>query len=286
MTFNPFVDAITDSKTLEILWERPDQELKLMGHLYQAMDALANEESSHATPSPSGIHGCRLKQWFGGKDVPKSNRIPPASFKKMETGRHIEGFWREVMDAAGLDWEPCPESAPHGNYRDGSGDGFVTVRTEDAAEATGFPVGTKLLLELKDLGVWSYDNYIQEGSLGRDITGYHHQTQAYLEKYGLPACILLGGQADNSSVTFNWSRMRKREGEAPPFWLEIIYPDATMAAKDNAIAAEVGYYIDNYDEPPSELKDFEPLDGKFPCGSETKAYCGWRDLCLKVRRNV
>lgn len=287
--FNPFVDSIKAAHVQELLWERPDQELKLMGHLYLAMDTMANIDDPHATPSPSQIHGCRLKMWFSGKGTPRSNRIPPASYKKMETGRHIEGFWREILDAAGFDWEPCPPSRPHKGYRGGSGDGILTVRTEEAAEAVGFPVGTRGLLELKDLGLWTFENYVREGSRGKDIDGYHHQAQAYLdfyaEEFDLKFAILLGGQADNSSVTFLWNRMRKYEGDAPPFWLEILYPDPAMAAADNDKAIEVAYYIDNFEEPPGDLKDYDPEAGKFPCGSDEKAYCGWRDLCLKVRRS-
>jgi len=288
---NPFLDNIKDSRTLELLWDRPDPELRLMGHLYMVMDALANQEDPHATPSPSQIHGCRLKMWFGGRGIAKTNRIPPASFKKMETGRHIEGFWREVIDAAGFDWEPCPDSIERGPWKGGIGDGILTIREQDAADAMGLPVGTKGLLELKDLGVWSFDNYITEGSQGRDIKGYYHQAQTYLDFYSeshdLSFAILLGGQADNSSVTFNWKRMRKREGEPPPFWLEILYPDPSVQAENHARATEVNWYLERYTDdskPPIELKDFDPEAGKFPCGDAEKAYCGWRDLCLKVRR--
>lgn len=287
-SYNPFIDNIEDAKTLEILFERPDQELKLMGHLYQIMDAMANQDDPHATPSPSQIHGCRLKMWYSGKGIQKTNRIPPASYKKMETGRHIEGFWRTIIDAAGFGWEECPESISRGPWAGGTGDGILTVLREDAAEAIGFPIGTRGLLELKDLGIWSYDNFINEGSRGRDINGYYHQSQTYLDFYAeshdLKFCVLLGGQADSSGVTFNWKRMRKRAGEAPPFWLEIIYPDPVIQAKNNTIAEEVSWYLKTYDVAPGELKDFDPEAGKFPCGDDEKAYCGWRDLCLKVRR--
>ncbi len=132
-------------------------------------------------------------------------------------------------------------------------------------------------------------DYVEQGTTGKyGMEGYVHQAQTYLEFYreshDLKFAILLGGQADNSSITFVWNRMKKREGLAPPFWLEILYPDPAMAAADNDKAGEVAWYIDNVAEPPGELKDFNPEDGKFPCGSDDRAYCGWRDRCLLVAR--
>lgn len=282
--YNPFVSAIEDQDLLDRLAGRPKAELALMAHIYTTMFAMANQDDPHATPSPSGIHGCRLKQWFGAKALQRTNPIPPASYKKMETGRHIETFWREVIESAGFDWEECPESIERPPFKGGTGDGILTIRTEECAQVMGQPVGTRGLLELKDLGIWSFLDYVYKGAQGPDIMGYYHQAQTYMSFYDLKFAVLLGGQADNSAITFTWSRMRKKKGMPPPFWLEILEFDPIMAAKDRGVAQEINYFVENYEEPPGTLKDFDPAEGKFPCGSEDRPYCGWRDICLKVRK--
>lgn len=281
--FNPFVDSIADDEVLQRLMTRPERERNLMGALFHAAHALANEVSDHAVPSPSGVAGCRLQQWFAGKRIPRTNPIPPASFKKMETGRHIEPFWRDVYEAAGFDVEPCPEPEPFDNFRGGIGDAILTVRDPALGIDLGLPTGSRGLLELKDLGIWSFTDYVLNGSMGKDIEKYRKQVGVYLHRYKLDFAILHGGQADNSAVTWIWQKIRRRAGFAPPFWLEILYPDEAEYARLNDRAGEVAWYIDNVDEPPAVLKDYNPEKGEFPCGSDTRPYCGWREICLRTR---
>lgn len=283
MTYNPFVDNLDHEPTLDRLAQRPRGEVGLMGVLYTAAHELANADSEHAVPSPSGVADCRLKQWFTGREVPRSNPIPPANYKKMETGRHIERFWHDIYEQAGFDVLPTPDSEPFDNFKGGQGDGILVIRTDELAETMGLRVGDRGLLELKDLGMWTFDDYVLHGTEGKDIEHYKIQTQIYLGRYNLKFAVLHGGIADNSAQMFLWQRMRKREGNPPPFWLEIVYPDPVVYAAMNARAGEVNWYIENVEQPPLVLKDFDPEQGKFPCGSDERPYCGWRDLCKKVR---
>lgn len=280
--FNPYLEAIEDEAVRERLLEHEPRELALAGELYHAAFDLANADSDHAVPSPSGVADCRLKQWFAATETPRSNPIGPASYKKMETGRHIEQFWHTIYEQAGFDVLETPESEPFDNYKGGRGDGILVVRTPELAKIMGLKVGDRGLLELKDLGVFTFDDFVLHGADGPDIAHYKVQTQVYLGRYGLKFAILHGGQSDNSASMFYWGRMRKRKGFPPPFMIEIVYPDPVVYAYYNDRAGEVSWYAEHVTTPPEALKDFNPAKGRFPCGSDERPYCSWRDICLKV----
>lgn len=285
---NPFIDAITDEKMREHLADLPREDTALMGELFHAAMKLGNADQNHATPSPSSIDQCRLQLWFNASGTPRSNPIPPQSFKKMETGTAIEQFWRDIYEEAGFTVLETPESHPHGNFRGGKGDGLLVIREQRIADALRLPIGTLGLLELKDLGLFSFMDYCLNGIHSPQIDKYFTQSQIYMNMYDTKFGILHAGQADASAVTWWWGKIKKMDGHPPPFWLETIYPDPVVYHDKNAKAGELGWYLDNYPKEgkvPTELRDYDPevvLKSKktWPCG-----WCGWKETCLAKGHN-
>ena len=240
---------------------------------------LEQEGDRHGVPSPSGVASCRLQQWFNGRGIPRTNPVPPASVKKMESGTAAEPFWRDIYTRAGFAWTPL--SRLRGNARpfaDGQGDGKLFV----VNPALPWPVGTALLLELKDLGVWTYLDAVEKG-LKDGLPDYYTQVQVYLGLYGLKQAIFHAGQADASAVTFVWKRIKKHEGMPPPFHAEVVDFDAEFFSKTLDRATDVEFSLRTMDVVPLHLRDYDVFklapQGKYPCG-----YCGWMDKCLEAGR--
>lgn len=238
------------------------------------------EGDRHGVPSPSGIAHCRLQQWFNGRGIPRTNPVPTASVKKMESGVQIEGFWRDIYTRAGFAHRPLQrlKEARIYPFADGQGDGLLTVVEPNLP----WPIGQQLLLELKDLGVWSFCDVV-DGGLEEGLPDYYAQVQVYLGLYGLNTAIFHAGQADASSVTFVWKRLKKRETPPPPFYVEVVEFDVDCFNRLRERAADVRYHIEEYVEAPLHLRDYnaEKLSekGSFPCG-----YCSWQDACLEAKR--
>jgi hypothetical protein len=219
----------------------------------------------------------------------KTNRIPVESLKKMESGRVIEDFWREVYTRAGyLVVSPLPP-ASIGAMRSMGGDGLLFVETKEAAESSGLPKGSSLLLELKDLGAWSYMDFVLKGCEA-GLPDYYDQIQSYLQAYGRDYCVFHAGMADASGTKFIWSRIKRQTDPCPPFWVEIVKRDSPRTMQVLSRASEIKWAIDNIhpdDRIPIELKDFDSEklvpEHKYPCG-----YCGFADLCVKASgiRNI
>lgn len=254
-------------------------------HVHGAAERMQDDWERRYVPSPSGIGACRLQQWFNGSGVERTNRVPVDSMKKMESGTAIEGFWREVYTRAGfLVVSPTPPLAI-GAMRSKGGDGILFVETDDCAKAIGMPKGASLLLELKDFGSWSYMDFVQKGCQ-EAMPDYWAQVQAYLYGFDREYCILHAGMADVSSTKFIWRRIRKYEGDPPPFWIEIIKRDDSVTLASIERAGDVRNAIDNItDRVPVELRDYDApklvMDNKFPCG-----WCGWKEACLNAGKVI
>jgi hypothetical protein len=254
-------------------------------HIHKAADSLQDVyDGPRHTPSPSGITACRLRQWFQGKGVERTNRIPVDSLKNMEQGTAIEGFWRDTYQAAGFHVAPAPPVTV-GDMRSRGGDGILYVATEECAKAYGLPKGTPSLLELKNFGAWSYFDFIDNG-IEKGHPDYWAQVQSYMHGYGLDYCIFHAGMADPSGTKWLWKRIKKRSEDIPPFWIEIIRRDPSVALETIDRAAEIRWAIDKIDNRiPVELRDYDPHallpDKKFPC-----FYCGWAAACVGAKSNI
>lgn len=252
-------------------------------HVHGAADTLQDDNEVRYAPSPSGISACRLRQWFQGKGLTPTNRVPVESAKNMAQGTAIEGWWREVYTRAGFDVVSPMQRPPEGSMgamRSHGGDGLLYVATHDCATALGLPVGSKLLLELKNFGAWSLFDFIDNG-LEKGHPSYWMQTQSYLHGYGLDYAIFHAGVADPSGTKWIWKRIKKRPIEDfPPFWMEVVKKDSGTVMDALSRADDVRWHIDNvHDRIPIELRDYDPVallpEGKFPCG-----YCPYADACI------
>jgi hypothetical protein len=201
----------------------------------------------------------------------------------MAQGTAIEGYWRDVYTAAGFDVVSpmrTPELGSMGAMQSRGGDGLLYVGTKECSESLGMPMGTKLLLELKNFGAWSYFDFIDKG-VQNGHPDYWMQTQTYMHAYDVAYCVFHAGSADPSSAKWIWSRIKKRNrDDFPPFWVEVISKDATVVVSALERAADVQWHKENItDRIPIELRDYDPNallpEGKFPCG-----YCGWADACV------
>lgn len=251
-------------------------------NVHDAAETMQDDWEKRWVPSPSSVSSCRLKQWFQASGITPSNRIPVDSMKKMESGRVIEDFWREVYTRAGyLVVSPLP-SFELGDMKSKGGDGLLFVEDQRAIDSTGLPKGSSLLLELKDLGAWTWCDFTQKG-IKDGMPDYYDQVQTYLHAYDREWCVFHAGMADASGTKFIWNRIKKIPAPCPPFWVEMVKRDPNHTMKVMHRASEVRNHIDNItDRIPVELRDYDvatllPKKG-FPCG-----YCGWSEVCLSGR---
>lgn len=259
----------------------------LYHHLWKAAESTQDDNDHTNEVSASGVDDCRLKNWFRVKEFPRDNRIPPESLKKMESGRAIEPFWRDVYERAGFEVvSPLDRIEPIGNLRGGGGgDGGLIVRTPEAAATVGEPIGSRGLLELKDLGIWTYFDVINKGWT-EGAPQYIVQAQVYMEGYDWDWAVLHAGQADSSATKTWWTRMWKRDPkDLPAFWAEKLVRDSRTFAWANARAGEINWFTDNSATPPMALRDFDVHD-KLQWGQTKKgfpcAYCGWSKTCANL----
>lgn len=212
------------------------------------------------------------QQWYKGRGSPITNVTPVRSLKKMAAGKAIEPFWRAALEEAGFTITLPKERIPIGEDADGEVDGILSE---------GQPASS-CLLELKDLGQWSYQDVLIKGvKIG--APEYYMQVQLYL--YGCihaglindPRCVFLAGMADSSGFLWYWRRIKKQEIDPPDFYLEVIEYDEAVAQWGLDRMKYIGSILKSSDVPPS---NFEPLEGRFPCGTNDVAYCGFRDQCV------
>ena len=264
---------------------------RFYAHVHEAAEGMQDEGEERHVPSPSTVSSCRLRQWFQGTGFPRTDRIPVDSLKKMESGRVIEDFWREVYTRAGfLVVSPTPP-VEVGTMKSKGGDGILFIERQDTAEllseAVGerLDVGASLLLELKDLGAWSYMDLAKSG-VKEGLPDYWMQVQSYLQAYGRNYCIFHAGMADASGTKFIWKRIRGKEmGDyVPPFLVEVIKREPADVMEALNRATEVRWNIDNPrgTRVPIEIADYDSTklypQGKYPCG-----YCGWGKLCVEAQ---
>lgn len=247
--------------------------------IHKAAETMQDDWEEWHVPSPSGIASCRLRQWFMGQGVPRSDRVPVESIKKMESGRVIEDFWRTVYTRAGFHVVSPTPPLTVGTMKSKGGDGILYV----AGNTTlGLPQGAAALLELKDLGAWSYTDFIKHG-LQQSSPDYWMQVQVYMHGYGLKYCVFHAGMADASGTKWIWQRIKKEPDPIPPFWLEVIPYDPSVALAAITRAAEVTWARENFPAEggriPIELRDFDSptlvRQHKYPCG-----WCGWATACV------
>ena len=252
-------------------------------NVHGAAETMQDDWEQRYVPSPSSVASCRLRQWFMASGLERTNRIPVESLKKMESGRVIEDYWREVYTRAGfLVVSPLPP-VEIGAMKSRGGDGLLFVEHQRAVEATGLPKGSSLLLELKDLGAWTYMDFVLKGCQ-EGMPDYYDQVQSYLRAYDREYCIVHAGMADASGTKWIWSKIKRQPEVIPPFWVERVKRDPVRTMEVLNRAAEVHWAIENVapsDRIPIELKDFDSVklvpDHKYPCG-----YCGFSDTCVRA----
>ncbi len=232
-------------------------------------------EEPHVVPSASQTSACIRQQVYNGRRVPRTNPTPVRSQKNMAQGALMEDYWFEVYEQAGFQVQRHPPAHP---------------LTDDLAVIPGSCDGIldgDTVLELKNLGAWSYISFIQKGLKEAEVS-YYYQVQAYMHAYGMSKAILHAGVADPSGTVWIWQRIKKQEGRMPDFWLEEIPFDYLAYEQASRWAKDVDFYANkNPDIPmaqvPRTWHEGQLVDpagmlanNKFPC-----AYCGWAQACIK-----
>lgn len=250
---------------------------ELYEKVYAAAEGLQDEWEDRAVPSPSSIDYCARRLWYQHQGTPKTNRTPPRSIKRMESGRRIEPFWLKVYNRAGfivvvLDAESrMPiHSLPAGGEFDALLIGNTTYPTE------------MLVLEQKDLGAWSFMRIVDEG-VRAGAPDYYAQVQLYMEGLrqagvAVERAVFHAGQADPSALVWLWQKIKKRAGRPPDFHVEVVPFDQAEVDRALARALVIQGYCQQAIVAPRE---YDPAEGKFPCGQADNPYCGWREQCLK-----
>ena len=238
-----------------------------------AAGEILGEGEYHPVPSPSGIMHCLRQQTYSGLRVPKTNRPPIRSLKRMESGSAIESWWAEVYNTAGFTVMKL-DGGSRVSTPAGSGE-FDRLLIDNTT-------GEKLLLELKDMDAWTFLNILDKGVQGGD-ENYWGQVQCYLDSeeaksLGITRVIFHVGQAGPSSLAWIWKKIKKREGRPPDYIVEVIEKDYDTVLVAKARATKVS---DALEREVILMREYNPRDGKFPCGDEETPYCSWRELCLK-----
>jgi hypothetical protein len=188
----------------------------------------------------------------------------------MMAGTFMEPFWRDALVGAGygvIEYRGrIPIFGEDGSmYTTGAIDGIV--QDEDK----------RYLLELKNLGLWSFQSILDDGLKEGEPT-YYLQEQLYLhacEQAGLintGKAIFLAGMADSTAMLWYRRRFKKEKGDPPDFYIEIIEKDDAAVQFGLERLAEVNRSLAG-DEVPA--REFDPMADKFPCG-----YCQWQDQCI------
>jgi hypothetical protein len=244
-----------------------DQEA-LTQRVYAAAEAMQDEEEGHAVPSPSSVFRCRRQLWYTGKRVARSNRLAPRSIKTMEQGKLMEPFWHGVYRRAGFTvLGLVGGSRIKVGPMSGEFDGLLIDQE----------TGEEYLLELKNMGAWSYMKTVMEGVQAAE-PDYYAQVQQYMAGAGVTKAIFHAGMADASATVWLWQKIKKQPGRPPDFHIEVIPAIAVEQQRAFDRAEEVIELLQSDDLPRA---DYDPREGKYPCGSDETPYCGHRDLCLR-----
>ena len=243
-----------------------DQE-ELTRRVYTAAETLQDEWEGHEVPSPSSVFRCRRALWYTGRRIPRSNRLAPRSIKTMEQGKLMEPFWHSVYARAGFTVLTLAGGSriPVGPMT-GEFDGLL-VDTD----------GERYLLELKNMGAWSYMKTVMEGVQAAE-PDYYYQMQQYMAGAGLTRTIFHAGMADASATVWLWQKIKKMPDRPPDFHIEIVPLVQSEWRRAEERALEI-IALNALDTLPRA--DFDPHEGKFPCGSEDNPYCGHRSLCIR-----
>lgn len=243
--------------------------LSLYNAVLAALEATQDEREPHDVPSASRIEDCRRLQWFEGKGIPRSDRIPARSLKKMASGVAVEPFWKEIYAKAlarlGLQLVDAPPRVPIGPHMSGQADALICKEEVPVA-----------ILEVKDLGIWSYLDLLKDG-LKVALPYYWYQVQSYMEGYHCPLAVFHAGMADSSAVTGTYRR--RFGGDPPPFWTEVIGRDEDDIKWALNRAAEVRKSIDTLTYPADVPRDYDPFSTDFRMRCN---WCGWRTACREA----
>lgn len=268
----------------------------------RVLDALTryrDDEEPHDVPSPSGIADCFRKQVMNRRGIPKSNPDKPAWFKKQEQGKLVEPFWHEVFDRAEFDVADLTNTERiliAGGPMTGIGDRLLRDRLDE------IPFQIPMLLELKDLGMFTFFSFMQKG-LREGLPYYYYQVQGYMEAYDVPLAVVFAGQADASACTFWWrtrmtcTRTGKRKQHdhtcadkyhgdeqiwPDPFVVEVVQRAPADFAWAQQRAKDVVYYADNPIPLKDVPRDYDPAYEKWKGKTSPCTYCPQKDNCLEA----
>lgn len=272
----------------------------LTERIYEAAYSAQFEEEPHPVPSPSGCYNCLRRQWCEGKRLPRSDPLAVRTLKKMAAGKAIEDYWRGVYKRAGFDiiqHRNVDGSLTRIPILNAAGEEVMTGEVDSVLREFGQGSGEYCLLELKDLGVWSYFNILDDGVKNGE-RGYYYQVQCYLGgalQAGLidvPICIFHAGQADATSVVWIGRVIKKRTERPPDFIIETIPFDQVAYNWACDRAEHVTWLLNNVDNVHDCPREFDPValsqgrGSAFPCGKEDNPYCGHRQLCVETGGNT
>lgn len=238
--------------------------MTIFERVYKAAETLQDEWGEHEVPSPSTVMYCRRELWYSGRGTPRTDRVPPRSIKRMESGKRIEDFWKHVYARAGFTVLELGGGSrvPIGAGMSGEFDAIL-LDTE---------TGERYLLELKDLSAWGYIAVLEHGVRAAE-PNYYYQMQCYMGALGLRKGLLHVGQADPGAVYWVWSKIKKRDGRPPDFIIEEVAFDVSEfnAALRRAAEIRTSLALDTL-----PTREYDPHTATFPC-----PYCAWRTQCLQ-----
>jgi hypothetical protein len=254
--------------------------------LEKAAQRIYSEGDPHPAGSPSSVYSCLRRQWYRATGAEETNLPSLASLKKMESGTAIEGYWHKVYEGSGFRVSRPEERLPINNEEgewltDGAVDGIL-----ESEEDPDF----KVLLELKDLGYYSYRDVVKKG-VKVGAPEYYTQVQLYMDAAltagltTIPLCIFHAGMADLSGSRFIWERIHKEEeGSLPNIYIEVIEQDKEwLRWAKNRIATLILLMAPDNGVP---AREYDPVTlgrervSAYPCGRIERPYCPFIERCI------
>lgn len=258
----------------------------LLDSLHKAAVKISDDAPAHPVGSPSSVYSCLRRQWYSAKGVQESNVRSLKSLKKMASGKAIEDYWHEVYRGAGFKvYRPKTRLPIYSSTGELLTDGEIDGVLEQLEEPHH-----KILLELKDLGIWTYTGILEKGLENYD-PGYYVQLQLYLHaalEAGVvdqPYAVFHAGMADSSAVVWIWKAIKKKDpADLPDVHIQVIGYDPIIVNWAMR-RIDIAKLLVMSDSVPAREYDPEAMQktkgGGFPCGKLDNPYCPWLETCIK-----
>jgi len=218
----------------------------------------------HSVPGPSSVLSCRRAMWYQTHEVEKDS-TPPAWWAYNATvGTLQELIWCAALEAVDprlrveLFEKPLGETITNINA-DTASEKYVLRGTPD-----GRLPEVAAITEFKKINNYGF-KMVRDSGVYHGKEEHYAQCQIYMLLAGVEWCLYIAAAQDPSKVS-PWFVVEWIQADKDYlFWAIRKFVDGSRAVAMPTVAP----------------RDFDPAKGKFPCGSERKAYCPWRTQCVK-----